>query len=706
MTGVPAQAFGKYRLLRKLAKGGMAEVHLAQADGPAGFSKTLVVKRILPHLAEDSSFVEMFLNEARLAALLNHPNIVQIFDLGEQDGSYYIAMEYVDGPSLRALLRRAQAVGKPVPPEHAAKIVSLVCDGLGFAHDFVDKGRPLNLIHRDISPDNVLLSRAGSVKVVDFGIAKAATGNNLTKTGTLKGKIAYMPPEQLKGAPLDRRADIFALGIVLYELLAGAKPFDSTSEVATIQSILNDRPAPLPERRPDCPVELWRIIERTLAKDRDERYSTCRAMQQDLERFLFKRGLPIGAHELSRLVAEIGSAPTIEAPAQPRASAPTPPPPPATALVPRPPPLEPSEVLVVDLEDSDSGANAAEAPPAPPAKAVAADSKVEAGDQQAQRPSLEIVAEGASGTLQAAPSGREAPAHPKSRWPALVGALLALAVFAIGAWALVGRSVPVADPAPRSDAGPAAAAAADPASEAPAPPKAEPSSTDAGPEPAAAEPLVATSAPRATESKSDSQAAAAAQADGAQASPSRPAEAEPRAATRVKERKKTATTAKAEPDKTARTGSSHSTGSAESAAASKATLVVQSEPPCSIFVDGTPAGTTPARLSELAPGEHQVALVNKAEGLNRRFTVTLAAGRTTTETVKFGTGTLIFRVRPWAEVQIDGRPYGVTPFPAGVEVYEGERRIRLFNPELGKEQIRTVWVKPGAQEIVKVDLLR
>ncbi len=502
MIGVPAQAFGKYRLLRKLAKGGMAEVYLAQADVPAGFSKTLVVKRILPHLAGDSSFVKVFLNEARRAALLNHPNIVQILDLGEQDGSYYVAMEHIDGPSLRALLRRAQAVGKPVPPEHAAKIVSLVCDGLGFAHDFVDKGRPLNLIHRDISPGNVLLSRAGSVMVVDFGIAKAATGQHLTKSGTLQGKLAYMPPEQLKGEPLDRRADIFALGIVLYELLAGTKPFDSTSEEATTQAILDDEPAPLRERRPDCPVELWRIIERALAKRREQRYPDCRSMQQDLERFLFKRGLPLGAHELSRLVAEMDTPSAADAsPVPPRAPAPTPPSPPATALAPRPPALKPSELPATEPGAGDSGAGDADAASAPAAPAVAPEPLVDASALQPQRPSLEVVAEHGD---QAAKSGPEAPVRPKSRWPALAGGLLALTVVAIAAWALLGRSGPVAEPASRLDAESATVASAPPSPGAPLVPTAEPSGEGMAPEPAAAESPAPTRAPPAVSLESGS----------------------------------------------------------------------------------------------------------------------------------------------------------------------------------------------------------
>ncbi|HLK99636.1 MAG TPA: serine/threonine-protein kinase, partial [Myxococcaceae bacterium] len=217
------QQLGKYQLIRKLATGGMAEVFLAKAAGPMGFEKTLVVKRILPHLAEDPAFVEMFLSEAKLAAQLNHPNIVQIFDFGEADDAYFLAMEFIDGPNLRVLLKRASQQGVALPPAVCARLIATACEGLAFAHDFADPGTGelLGLIHRDISPDNVLVSRQGAVKVVDFGIAKAAGQSHKTRSGVIKGKLSYMPPEQLRAKQLDRRADVYALGVVLYELLTG-----------------------------------------------------------------------------------------------------------------------------------------------------------------------------------------------------------------------------------------------------------------------------------------------------------------------------------------------------------------------------------------------------------------------------------------------------------------------------------------------------
>jgi serine/threonine-protein kinase len=316
---------GKYQLVRKLATGGMAEVYLAKAAGPMGFEKTLVLKRILPHLAEDPAFVEMFLGEAKLAAQLEHPNVVQIFDFGEAEGSYYLAMELIDGLNLRKLVKRA--VEAPLPPALCAKLVASAAEGLAYAHEFCDPatGEPLGLIHRDVSPDNILVSRQGAVKVVDFGIAKVAGQSHKTQTGVVKGKVAYMPPEQLQAKSLDRRVDVYALGIVMYELLTGRRPFDATTDVSMMQAVLFEPFTPAVQRRPDLPVALQQVLEKALAKDRERRYPDCRALQQDLERFVMSTGEPVGAYQVSQLVTRMlaeGVGGTAAAP-PPAASAPT-----------------------------------------------------------------------------------------------------------------------------------------------------------------------------------------------------------------------------------------------------------------------------------------------------------------------------------------------------------------------------------------------
>lgn len=322
---------GKYQLVRKLAVGGMAEVYLAKVAGPGGFEKTLVLKRVLPHLAADDTFISMFRSEAKLAAQLNHPNVVSIFDFGQEGDVWFLVMEFIDGPNLRALFRRAFEVGQPIAFNLAAKIISAACEGLAYAHEFIDPqtGAPMQLVHRDVSPDNILLAKNGGVKVVDFGIAKAVGQTHHTKTGTVKGKVAYMPPEQLRGEPLDCRVDVFALGIVLYELVAGVKPFDITTDAVIMQAILFQKFRPALERRPETPPELQRILDRALEKNREARYADCREFQADLERFIFSQGLPVGQHQLAQLVARLGSATAAgTATPSPRPSQPNPLPPP------------------------------------------------------------------------------------------------------------------------------------------------------------------------------------------------------------------------------------------------------------------------------------------------------------------------------------------------------------------------------------------
>ncbi|MCA1828538.1 MAG: protein kinase [Myxococcales bacterium] len=301
---------GKYKLVKLIASGGMAEVYLARQAGAAGFEKLVCLKRILPHLARDKQFVEMFLNEARLAARLDHPNIVSIFDLGEANGNYFIAMEFIDGPSLRAIHKLAAERGEHLPIPEICKIVSMAAGGLQYAHDLTDtNGKPLGLVHRDISPDNVLVHRNGSAKVVDFGIAKAANSSSQTRTGTLKGKVAYMPPEQLRGEGLDRRTDVFALGVVLYELLAGKRPWEGTSEVALIGKIMTEDPQPLGELRPDAPRELIDIVDKALAKDRAQRYQSCHELQADLESLVVGMGQTITPSRVSDFVKAYSAPP-------------------------------------------------------------------------------------------------------------------------------------------------------------------------------------------------------------------------------------------------------------------------------------------------------------------------------------------------------------------------------------------------------------
>jgi hypothetical protein len=300
---------GRYQLVKKLASGGMAEVFLARAAGPGGFEKTLVVKRILPQLAEREAVVRMFFSEARIAAQLTHPNIVQIFDFGEDEGAYFIAMEFVDGITLRTLSKWATATG-PLAPTICAKLVSLAAEGLGWAHDFAspETGEPLGLVHRDVSADNIMVSRTGAVKVLDFGVARVAGEDNGTQAGMLKGKISYMPREQILGDPLDGRVDVYALGVVLYLLLTGQRPYEKASEVALMNAILTGAPRPLTSLRADVPASLVAIVQRAMAQERELRFQSCHELQHALEQYLASERAVVTTAVLGQLVSQVREA--------------------------------------------------------------------------------------------------------------------------------------------------------------------------------------------------------------------------------------------------------------------------------------------------------------------------------------------------------------------------------------------------------------
>src|SRR5438067_7643632 len=281
--------FGKYFLMKKLAAGGMGEIYLAKQQGPAGFQKILVVKKILAHLTENKEFIEAFLGEARLAAQMNHRNVVQVFELGEESGAYFIAMEYVAGKSLRDVIDVAIKKKEKLHAEHCRLIAEMICDGASYAHNLTDmSGRSLNLVHRDLNPQNVLISYTGDVKVIDFGIAKSEMSTVKTEAGMIKGKFVYMSPEQSLAKKLDKRSDLFAIGISLYEMLTGINPFHKNNIVLTLEAIQRYEPPPPSEYDPSyAPFDP--IIAKALAKDRDRRYSDAGEMQDDLRRIVLPR---------------------------------------------------------------------------------------------------------------------------------------------------------------------------------------------------------------------------------------------------------------------------------------------------------------------------------------------------------------------------------------------------------------------------------
>jgi serine/threonine protein kinase len=270
---------GSYEIVRKLARGGMAEVYLARSG-----DKLVVLKKILPRYANNSRYVQLFLDEAKLAASLDHPHIVKTFDMGMIDGQYYFAMEYVHGQDVRSILRRSERTGRKVPIALVVKIARTVAEALHYAHERRRAdGTLLDVVHRDVSPSNILVSYDGAIKLADFGVAKASSSSVRTRTGTLKGKVGYMSPEQARGAMIDRRSDIFSLGVVLWELVAIRRLFKSDNDLATIQAIIHFAPPPLTNVRSDCPAELAQIIERALQKDRDARYQSAEQVQMAAE---------------------------------------------------------------------------------------------------------------------------------------------------------------------------------------------------------------------------------------------------------------------------------------------------------------------------------------------------------------------------------------------------------------------------------------
>ena len=281
------QPFGKYLLLERISVGGMAEVFKAKSFGIEGFEKIIAIKRILPSMAEDAEFIDMFIDEAKIAGQLSHANVCQIFELGKIVDSHFIAMEYVWGKDVLQIQNRFRKLKEPVPVALAALVASKVCAGLHYAHTKRDaRGKPLEIIHRDVSPQNILVSYEGEIKLIDFGIAKATSRSSKTQAGVLKGKFGYMSPEQVRGLPLDRRSDLFALGTVLYETLTGERLFIAENDFSTLEKVKNAE-VELPSRlNPHVPRDLEAIIMRCLARDPADRYQSAAEIGEELTAFL------------------------------------------------------------------------------------------------------------------------------------------------------------------------------------------------------------------------------------------------------------------------------------------------------------------------------------------------------------------------------------------------------------------------------------
>ncbi|MBW1871899.1 MAG: serine/threonine protein kinase [Deltaproteobacteria bacterium] len=702
--GVVGEKFGKYELVRKLAVGGMAEIFLATHLGPEGFKKHVAIKRILPHLTEDSDFVTMFLDEARLVARFNHPNLVQIFELGQVKDNYFLAMEYVQGTSMSKVLKTCAKRQLPFPLEYGAKIVSYACEGLEYAHNFTDPdGSSLNLIHRDVSPQNIMLSYDGVVKVLDFGIAKAAGNLYQTRTTSLKGKAAYMSPEQItQKSGMDRRSDIFSLGIVLFEYATGKRPFDGDTELELMMGIVQSSPTDPREYEPNIPEDLVKIMMTALQKDRRARYQSARELRADLELFLLNRQMMVDSYTLSNFLREVlpqgesitgYSVPTPSRPSlqpddmtdrktdrsPPRR---TPMPRPGTGRRPRPEVpedadaptiLTPSEVIrpLVGAEILDGDKTLDGAEPLVDLS-LPKDSPTEedpAAASDADRKSMMftivglaiIIVLGASAAFLFFGSG-----NGKGNQTADAGMLIGKPAIPEepqrlpeDAGVVVAKT---SEPTLRPDAG--LQAAADPG-------------LDAGSIAA-----VADKGPRVANSTYP-----------------------PKKKKRKRRRKRIIheTTPPVKPPDQPK--EKPDAGVEVAVVQNKGSVMIYSQPWTEVSIDGTSYGSTPIDGPiSLSSGKHIVQLANPAKGIKFRQRIQIRAGKKHNIRKKFRKGFLKVFVKPFGKVYVDGSLKGQTPLGDDLGLYEGTHFLRVTCTRTGKEDNRKIKIEPGKTITVKLDL--
>lgn len=758
------EAFGRYELIKKIATGGMAEIFLARQAGIEGFEKLLVLKRILPHLAENEEFVEMFLHEARVAVRLNHPNIVQIYDLGEEGGSYFIAMEYIHGEDARRIWRTCEKAGMNLPIPLACRIAMDAAAGLAYAHKRCDSaGRPLNIIHRDISPQNLLVSFEGSVKVVDFGIAKAADQATQTRSGVLKGKYSYMSPEQASGLEIDQRTDQFALGIVLHELLTFQRLFKRSNEIQTLTAVADCQVPPPSSINSNVAPELDAIVMKALAKSPDDRFADLQEFQLAIEEWLVTTRQPSSNALLStflkslyadRLAQEAreelpferelsnGSDSIISKRIQRRRS----------SVIAAPP----KNSLI-----SKSGVRKRPKPALTPSQPVDV-ARSEPSKPNTETPSRPKKHRRSTSEMAGAPRRKSEQSHvsaprevrPKKRRLAWVGAflgvLLAIGIVAGAARLFVASGGDLLSLIPKPDLTALTAL--------PPPPTLPPLDAGTPSQPSKAADLL------------PQQKAPAAQ-NGLH--PLHPASAEdkiqltiltePAGATvhfngkmlpgvtpltQAMPRVKEATIRVSAPGYQERTeevlltdgtlqqfrfvlqrrGAS-SSGKARAPQARPAPVVAESRTPSApppAEIDDDDAGNlgtvrvtsvpsarvwegrqelcqqTPCEF-ELPAGNHKIVLSNPAEGFEAARTFTLRKGQDLPIDIRMEKGELLVLAKPWADVWLRSRKLGTTPMPK-VSLYEGSYQLTLINADLGKRKTITVDITPNELTKVNVDM--
>jgi len=682
--------FGRYLLLERLAVGGMAEIFLAKATGDGGFERLCVIKRVLPHLGRDPEFIRMFLDEARLAAQLHHPGIVQIHELGRVGDDYFIAMEYLAGEDLAAVIQQSRRTQRPVPVEVAVQMIAAAAGALHSAHEHRDpRGIPLRIVHRDVSPSNLFVTFHGAVKVLDFGVARAEGRLAATDTGGTKGKLSYMSPEQALGREVDRRTDVWALGLCLRELLTGERLFSGGgATLDRLRRICADPIAPPGVSRSDVPPELDRIVLRALARDPGQRPPTAEALCLELEAVLtakptagraamadYLEELFGKAHVLARSgaawreEAQTATPPHVTARMAPAGVAGTPPH--VTARM--------APAAVAGMRHTPASAPDPAATPtttfwlAPQLAQPSAAADPATSAEEAE--TLQIPARAGSGPDAARPSSGS-PRRFSAVWTIAAATVLAVLAMALpvrrqdapvhrGSGTTEPRGEPhaigrtrLSAPVEESRApGPVGGSIGEPlpfASSAAAPLQVPAPMTEAG--------LHASS-------------------DGRLAADGRPPDT---AATPI-------------PVAAPKSGRSSRAARREREAAATGRLTVHANVPVEVLLDGRRLGRVPLDEVKVPAGRHVLHLLDAARGLSRKVTVRVEAGQTTVHRAELGTGTLNVDAVPWAEVSVDGVSRGLTPI-AGVVLWEGEHRIQLAGPE----HTRTITVRVRKGQVTAV----
>ncbi|MBI5524713.1 MAG: protein kinase [Deltaproteobacteria bacterium] len=727
--------FGKYELVRKIATGGMAEIWLARQTGMQGFEKPVVIKRILPHLGSDQNFVKMFLDEARMAASLNHPNIVQIYDLGTIEGRYYIAMEFVDGVDVSTVLKMGRVKRMPMKLGFTLRIVSQACEGLHHAHFMTDmNGHPLGIVHRDISPQNILIAYNGTVKITDFGIAKARGRTTKTTTGTLKGKFGYMSHEQISGKGIDHRSDVFSLGVVLWEMITYRRLFKRENEAETIKAILLDE-IPSPRKFwPGLSNELERISMKALEKNPDNRYQTARELGDDLEKYLASQGAAVIASEVAQFLRNLfpeknlstrghSSISGVSAAAyrEPQSDSKSLPPavnavercagqPERQAVAETPPPAGQATATPDDIV------------PLPPAEECSAGEQGEAADAgEEMGPTGESVVldmnETDNGAAQAAPAtlpaaraeedfGDSTPVTTRSK-ALLIVVPLALIVLGGGAYVAYTQffAEKVQPAAPYAKAARTAPPAPAPATADPSPPKqAEPAPQK--PEPAVTKPAQATEkeAPKKEGGKTTKDAVAKTDKQPAK-TPAAAKEAETSAQTKAGPETGKKVEAPSPPAVASALPPAPPPPVQEVQPAGDGFLSLDCEPWAEVWSGGSKLGDTPLIKLRVPAGKLQLVLKNPDLGFEKRVSVAVAPDQTASQSIAIKKGVLNVRTDLPSEVYINKKKVGVTPFE-NYEIFEGSYKMRLVNREKEIEKIIPLTIAPGQTKSISETLGR